>query len=77
MADVRRGDRCSVTVTDEISVLNPIDFKTAVRVFEDPNMVLVEDRIDEEGEQRWHALGMLGGRFLLVIVHVYREAENG
>jgi hypothetical protein len=29
------------------------------------------------GEPRWHALGMVGGRFLLIVVHVYREAENG
>jgi hypothetical protein len=53
------------------------DFKTAARVFEDPNIVLIEDWIDEEGEQRWHALGLVGGRYLLVVVHVYREAENG
>ena len=52
-------------------------FRTAARVFEDPNIVLIEDRIDEEGEQRWHALGMVGGRFLLIVVHVYRESENG
>ena len=53
------------------------DFKTAARVFEDPNMMLIEDRVDPEGEQRWHALGMVGGRSLLVVVHLYREAENG
>ena len=52
-------------------------FRIAARVFADPNLVLMEDRVDEEGEQRWHALGMVGGRSLLVVVHVYREAENG
>jgi uncharacterized protein len=52
-------------------------FRTAARVFEDPNMVLMEDRVDEEGEPRWHALGMVVGRFLLIVVHVYREAKNG
>jgi len=52
-------------------------FRIAARVFADPNMMLIEDRVDEQGEQRWHALGMVGGRFLLVVVHVYREAENG
>jgi len=31
----------------------------------------------EEGEQRWHALGLVGGRYLLVVVHAYREAEDG
>ena len=52
-------------------------FRIAARVFADPNLVLMEDRVDEEGEQRWHALGTVGGRSLLVVVHVYREAENG
>ncbi len=53
-----------------------VDFRTAARVFDDPNMLLIEDRTDEEGEQRWHALGLVGGRALLIVVHVYREAEN-
>jgi uncharacterized DUF497 family protein len=52
-------------------------FQDRARVFEDPNMVLMEDRVDEEGEPRWHALGMVAGRFLLIVVHVYREAKNG
>ena len=52
-------------------------FRIAARVFADPNLVLMEDRVDEEGEQRWHALGMVGSRSFLVVVHVYREAENG
>jgi uncharacterized DUF497 family protein len=52
-------------------------FRIAIRVFADPNMVLIEDRVDDEGEQRWHAMGMVGGRSLLVVVHVYKEAENG
>ena len=54
-----------------------LDFQIAARVFEDPNMLLIEDRIDEHGEQRWHALGMVGGRSLLLVVHLYWEAENG
>jgi uncharacterized DUF497 family protein len=39
--------------------------------------VLVEDRIGDNGERRWHALGLAGAPPLLVVVHVYREAENG
>ena len=31
-----------------------LDFETAARVFNDPNVILIEDRI-VEGEQRWHA----------------------
>jgi uncharacterized DUF497 family protein len=53
------------------------DFKTAARVIEDPKNDAHGGRVDEEGKQRWHALGMVGGGFLLVVVHAYIEAENG
>jgi hypothetical protein len=55
-----------------------IDFRTAARVFEDPDMLLIEDRIDDEGELRWHALGLpAGAEPLIVVVHVYRETSDG
>ena len=55
-----------------------IDFNTAVLVFADPHLVLREDRTDDSGEQRWHALGLAGGlEPLLILVHVYREAIYG
>lgn len=50
---------------------NGLDFETAARVFNDPSVVLIEDRI-VEGEQRWHAIGAVSGALLLV-AHVYRE----
>jgi uncharacterized protein len=52
-----------------------LDFETAARVFNDPNVILIEDRI-VEGEQRWHAIGGVSGAVLLV-VHVYREDKYG
>lgn len=53
-----------------------LDFKTAARVFDDPNVVLMRDRIIER-EQRWHAIGAVSTALLLV-VHVYREDDaNG
>jgi len=53
-----------------------LDFETAARVFNDPRVVLMKDRI-VEGEQRWHAIGAVSGALLLV-VHVYREDDvNG
>jgi hypothetical protein len=52
---------------------NGLDFETAARVFNDPNIVLIEDRI-VQGEQRWHAIGAVSAALLLV-VHVYREDE--
>jgi uncharacterized DUF497 family protein len=54
-----------------------VDFATAARVFADPDLVIVEDRTADNGERRWHALGLAGAQPLLVVVHVYREAENG
>jgi len=39
---------------------NGLDFETAARVFDDPNVILKEDRI-VEGKQRWHAIGAVSG----------------
>jgi uncharacterized DUF497 family protein len=53
-----------------------LDFKTAARVFNDPKIILVEDRV-VEGEQRWHAIGVVS-EALLLVVHTYHEdKENG
>jgi uncharacterized protein len=52
-----------------------VDFETAARAFEDPNLLIQEDRIDESGEQRWVALGLAAAQ-LLMVVHVYRSTEN-
>ena len=48
-----------------------LDFETAARVFDDPNVVLMKDRF-VEGEQRWHAIGAVSAALVLV-VHVYSE----
>ena len=50
---------------------NGLDFETAARVFNDPNVVLLEDRL-VEGERRWHVIGAVSAALLLV-VHEYRE----
>jgi uncharacterized protein len=50
-----------------------IDFRTASRVFADPNLMLRKDRVID-GEQRWHGIGAVG-KAVLLVVHVYRE-EN-
>ena len=53
-----------------------LDFETAARVFNDPNVVVIEDRV-VDGEQRWHAIGSVSAALLLV-VHMYREDDiNG
>jgi len=54
---------------------NGLDFGTAARVFNDPSVVLIRDRI-VEGEQRWHAIGAVSAALLLV-AHAYREDVYG
>jgi hypothetical protein len=54
-----------------------LSFARAKLVFDDPNMVIVRDRIDDDtGEQRWRAIGEAQNDLLLV-VHVYRVKKNG
>lgn len=48
-----------------------IDFDTASKVWNDPHLKLVFDRI-EYGEFRWWAIGAVGGITLLVVVHLPR-----
>jgi uncharacterized DUF497 family protein len=52
-----------------------IGFDTAIRVFADAECILLEDRIDEHGEMRWHAIGLVDAT-LLVAVHVYRSTSD-
>ena len=52
-----------------------LDFEAAARVFDDPTMVVVKDRI-VEGEQRWQAIGAVS-EAVLIVAHTYREDENG
>ena len=55
---------------------NGVDFESAARVFADPDYVLREDRTDEGGEMRWHAIGLVEA-VLLLVVHVYRSSIDG
>ena len=58
-----------------------ISFELAALVFEDKNCLVGFDRVDESGEQRWHALGAVslerGISAVLLVVHVYREDRDG
>jgi uncharacterized DUF497 family protein len=45
-------------------------------VFADPDYALREDRMDEGGEMRWHAIGLVD-TVLLLVVHVYRSSVDG
>lgn len=49
-----------------------VRFETAVRVFADPLIDTIQDRI-ENGEYRWQSVGFVGGFGLLLVAHVDRE----
>jgi uncharacterized DUF497 family protein len=58
-----------------------ISFEMAALVFEDECCLVRPDRLDETGEQPWHAIGAarLGpdAAVVLFVVHVYREEIDG
>jgi uncharacterized DUF497 family protein len=58
-----------------------ISFELATLVFEDERRLIGLDRVDETGEQRWHALGAVsiesGVAAVLLVVHAYREDSYG
>ena len=58
-----------------------ISFEMAALAFEDECCLVRPDRIDETGEQRWHAIGSAciepDGAAVLLVVHVYREETDG
>ncbi|MGB9287246.1 MAG: BrnT family toxin [Terracidiphilus sp.] len=58
-----------------------VSFELASLVFEDEDCLIGKDRIDENGEERWHTLGTVsiqaGVSAVLLVVHVYREDRNG
>jgi uncharacterized DUF497 family protein len=58
-----------------------LSFEIAALVFEDEHCIVLVDRIDDAGEQRWHAIGTAslepGAAVVLLVVHVYREEING
>jgi uncharacterized DUF497 family protein len=53
-----------------------IDFALALRIFNDPNVLIEEDRVEEGGEVRLHALGRIN-QLVLLVVHVHKETNHG
>ena len=58
-----------------------ISFELAALIFEDERCLVGLDRMDETGEQRWHAIGAAqiepDAAVVLFVVHVYREDWYG
>ena len=57
-----------------------ISFELAALVFEDEHRLIGPDRVDETGEQRWHAIGAVsiepGVADVLLVGHVYRHPAD-
>jgi uncharacterized DUF497 family protein len=52
-----------------------VAFEVAENVWNDPLHIIVPDRF-EDGEQRWHAIGMVGPVVILLVVHTYLDSED-
>jgi uncharacterized DUF497 family protein len=52
-----------------------ISFETAQFVFDDPLLFSQQDRF-VNGEERWQAIGLVGGTSLLVVAHPWIDYEN-
>ena len=52
-----------------------VSFALAREVWNDPCHVVLPDRV-EDGEQRWHAIGLVGAVVVLVVVHSHPEADE-
>jgi uncharacterized DUF497 family protein len=52
-----------------------VSFQTAVLVFADPHALVMQNRV-ENGEERWQAIGVVEGLFMLVVAHTVREQDG-
>lgn len=51
------------------------DFEVAVRVFDDPLHISVQDRIEDD-EQRWQTIGRVHGAVILLVAHTITEHSS-
>lgn len=52
-----------------------ISFETATLIFDDPNLVMIKDRV-VDGEQRWQALGSARGEAIFLVVHTVNDYDE-
>lgn len=50
-----------------------ISFEVAQRVLQDPNAVVLHDRIESKGENRWKTIGRAASHLVLLVVYVLRQ----
>ena len=56
-------------------VKHGISFEFAQRVWDDPNVAFLLDRM-EDGEQRWHAVGLIDGALIVLVIHTYPAGDD-
>jgi len=57
--------------------IHGVSFEMAAKIFHDPNHVVTENYfLEEEGEQRYQAIGTSGGLSLLLVVFVDRSGPK-
>jgi uncharacterized DUF497 family protein len=49
-----------------------LSFETACFVFDDPNALSYPERV-VDGEERYHAIGMIGGVAVVLVAYTYRD----
>ena len=54
-----------------------VNFRQAATVFRDPNQITIYDEEHSEKENRWITLGLDERGILLVVVHNFRQVEEG
>ena len=50
-------------------------FETAVVVFDDPDFVMMRDRM-VDGEERWQTIGLVEGVLLLLVAHTIQSSDD-
>jgi uncharacterized protein len=50
-------------------------FERAQLVFDDPCCVIFPERV-VDGEDRWHAIGLIAGIVIIVVAHTYRVEKS-
>ena len=74
---IHENARGSAEKADRNLRIHRVSFEMAAEMFQDPNHVVTENYfIEEEGEQRYQAIGASGGLVLLLVVFVDRSAPE-
>ena len=53
-----------------------VDFIDAARVFEDANRLIEFDRVGDDGDERFHVLGLAPAGAVLLVVHMYKGVSE-